>query len=371
MYQILTIAQLKQLDRYEHNAAGKTFLENVFLDHYWNWLVKKVPLWLSPNLMTLLGLVLNIFIVTVMLHFCPTGTEQAPRWAYLVCFVAYFAFQSLDGIDGKQARRTNTSSALGELLDHGCDTFSLITATISACLALQLGSFSYVIVIMYGVFEQFFSRWQNVVTGTREFGLVDHVEIEVYTMFIFLLPGLFGGHVWNVQIPLIGLQLKMLAVSVYFCFTTFACSRYLSILVSEGFKMKTRRAVLTPVLSMLPVALLTGLICRLSDNTLLMSYPGLYLLLLGNVATKVLNKQLISLLVQADVDLLDWILLWPMLMLLNLCLHNIVRETIALGTCLVLTSLDVGTTSGFIIKQMCDYLGVDFLCISKRLVKKG
>lgn len=35
-------------------------------------------------------------------------------------FIAY----TLDGIDGKQARRTGTSTPLGELFDHGLDSYS-------------------------------------------------------------------------------------------------------------------------------------------------------------------------------------------------------------------------------------------------------
>ena len=35
-----------------------------------------------------------------------------------------FLYQSLDAIDGKQARRTNSQSPLGELFDHGCDSVS-------------------------------------------------------------------------------------------------------------------------------------------------------------------------------------------------------------------------------------------------------
>lgn len=49
---------------------------------------------------------------------------QAPLWAYLLCAVGLFVYQSLDAIDGKQARRTNSSSPLGELFDHGCDSLS-------------------------------------------------------------------------------------------------------------------------------------------------------------------------------------------------------------------------------------------------------
>ena len=33
--------------------------------------------------------------------------------------IGLFIYQSLDAIDGKQARRTQTSGPLGELFDHG------------------------------------------------------------------------------------------------------------------------------------------------------------------------------------------------------------------------------------------------------------
>lgn len=49
---------------------------------------------------------------------------QAPTWAYLACAIGLFIYQSLDAIDGKQARRTNSSTPLGELFDHGCDSLS-------------------------------------------------------------------------------------------------------------------------------------------------------------------------------------------------------------------------------------------------------
>ena len=43
---------------------------------------------------------------------------------YLLTGLGIFLYQSLDAIDGKQARRTNSSSPLGELFDHGCDSVS-------------------------------------------------------------------------------------------------------------------------------------------------------------------------------------------------------------------------------------------------------
>lgn len=44
----------------------------------------------------------------------------------------------LDCLDGKHARRTNTSSPLGQLFDHGCDALSvnLLLANIACSLSI-------------------------------------------------------------------------------------------------------------------------------------------------------------------------------------------------------------------------------------------
>ena len=45
--------------------------------------------------------------------------ERAPRWVYLLNGMAGLVYLHLDCIDGKQARRTGSSSPLGQLFDHG------------------------------------------------------------------------------------------------------------------------------------------------------------------------------------------------------------------------------------------------------------
>ena len=44
---------------------------------------------------------------------------DAPRWVYAFCGLACLAYLHLDCLDGKQARRTGSSSPLGQLFDHG------------------------------------------------------------------------------------------------------------------------------------------------------------------------------------------------------------------------------------------------------------
>jgi phosphatidylglycerophosphate synthase len=50
--------------------------------------------------------------------------------------ILIFAFIVLDNLDGKQARRTKTSSALGMLFDHGCDSLSMFFL---ACCLFRFG----------------------------------------------------------------------------------------------------------------------------------------------------------------------------------------------------------------------------------------
>ena len=49
---------------------------------------------------------------------------QVSGWIPFLLAITMFIYQTLDAIDGKQARRTGTSNALGELFDHGCDSLS-------------------------------------------------------------------------------------------------------------------------------------------------------------------------------------------------------------------------------------------------------
>ena len=56
------------------------------------------------------------FLFPLLLTFFPI----AGIWKPLSSFgIGLFVYQSLDAIDGKQARRTGTSGPLGELFDHG------------------------------------------------------------------------------------------------------------------------------------------------------------------------------------------------------------------------------------------------------------
>lgn len=54
--------------------------------------------------------------------------------------VAYFLYIICDNTDGKQARRTGSSSPLGMLIDHGMDSITAVINTMLMQTMLQIGS---------------------------------------------------------------------------------------------------------------------------------------------------------------------------------------------------------------------------------------
>ncbi|KAK2994339.1 hypothetical protein RJ640_017851 [Escallonia rubra] len=53
--------------------------------------------------------------------YSPHLDSPPPRWVNFAHGLLLFLYQTFDAVDGKQARRTDSTSPLGELFDHGCD----------------------------------------------------------------------------------------------------------------------------------------------------------------------------------------------------------------------------------------------------------
>lgn len=91
-----------------------------------NRLVERIPKTIAPNTITLVGFLHTL--VPMLVFYLVAGNSlygDVPRWWSFLHAWSFFAYRMLDEMDGKQARRTGNSSALGLLFDHGCDAFSV------------------------------------------------------------------------------------------------------------------------------------------------------------------------------------------------------------------------------------------------------
>lgn len=133
----ITEEGLKALNDYKYKAGGYTWLDTM-MNYFWEFTVKLVPTWVAPNLLTFIGWLFVIASYANMLRYDYTFTKDIPSSAFYFAAACIFIYSTLDAIDGKQARRTGSSSPLGQLFDHGCDSFSITFFMLAICQALKL-----------------------------------------------------------------------------------------------------------------------------------------------------------------------------------------------------------------------------------------
>ncbi|MBE3047444.1 CDP-alcohol phosphatidyltransferase family protein [Candidatus Bathyarchaeota archaeon] len=108
-------------------------------------------------------------------------------------------YQTMDNIDGKQARRTGTSSGLGELFDHGIDSLNCTLASLLETASMGLGtSKSGVFTALCPCVPMFFSTWETYHTHTLYLGYINGpTEGLLIACAIMAMSGIYGPQIWT------------------------------------------------------------------------------------------------------------------------------------------------------------------------------
>ncbi|GLH13298.1 cholinephosphotransferase 1 isoform X7 [Gryllus bimaculatus] len=324
---LLSPGQLKRLSEHKYSFTSTSLLDSL-LQPWWNWLVSKLPLWLAPNLITVWGLIVNILTTLILVWYSPDAKEEAPRWACFACALGLFIYQSLDAIDGKQARRTGTSSPLGELFDHGCDSISTVFVALSACIAVQLGFYpSWMFFQCFCAMTLFYcAHWQTYVSGTLRFGKVDVTEAQFTIIFIHLISAVFGPSVW----------------------------------------MTKGTSVLSPIIPFSLVVVPAFIIYRKSIEHVYEEHPALYILAFGMVAAKVTNRLVVAHMTKNEMEYLDSALIGPAMLFLNQYFNFFIKEYIVLWLCLIWVTFDLLRYSCQVCVEICEHLKIQLFRIPVR-----
>lgn len=130
-------------------------------------------------------------------------TQLLPRWTYLAMAIGVFAFQTLDAMDGKQARRTNSSTPLGQLFDHGLDgiSWSVNGLNIVSLLSLGLTLNSAIAMFQFWV-PLYITTLLEYHTGVFEYniGNIDGTTGLLILIGFDLAPAIFGVTFYNWQL---------------------------------------------------------------------------------------------------------------------------------------------------------------------------
>ncbi|KAM7006070.1 choline/ethanolaminephosphotransferase 1 isoform 1-T2 [Tautogolabrus adspersus] len=338
--------QLKRLEEHRYSSAGRSLLEPL-MQRYWEWLVGRVPSWIAPNLITIIGLATNVFTTLVLIYYCPTATEQAPLWAYLLCAVGLFIYQSLDAIDGKQARRTNSSSPLGELFDHGCDSLSTVFVVLGTSIAVQMGTNPdwMFFCCFAGMFMFYCAHWQTYVSGTLRFGIFDITEVQICLAGLQMLTASVGPSLWNMMIPILNVQMKMVPAICTFLGAIFSCTNYFRVIFTGGVGKNgstiAGTSVLSPVLHIGSVIILAMMIYKKSAVQLFEKHPCLYILAFGFVSAKITNKLVVAHMTKSEMHLHDLAFLGPGLLFLDQYFNSFIDEYLVLWIALIISFFDL------------------------------
>lgn len=108
-------------------------------------------------------------------------------------------YQTMDNVDGKQARRTGTSSGLGELFDHGIDSLNCTLASLLETAAMGLGTtHAGVFTALCPCLPMFFSTWETYHTHTLYLGYVNGpTEGLLVACAVMALSGVYGPEIWT------------------------------------------------------------------------------------------------------------------------------------------------------------------------------
>ncbi|KAK9831091.1 hypothetical protein WJX74_003232 [Apatococcus lobatus] len=195
----LSTRALKGLQQYQYKSGGYTIFDQ-WHQPFWNGITNLLPTWLAPNLITLIGITGLIVAFLVTATMVPEIQGQAPVWVYLMNAAAVFSYMHLDCIDGKQARRTGSSSPLGQLFDHGCDALSVHYLLACVATSLSLGSGWQSVMGMLSIMGPWLlAHWEEYHTGTMTYGTSTWglTEANYLVITLHLWTAFFGVGFWT------------------------------------------------------------------------------------------------------------------------------------------------------------------------------
>jgi len=153
---------------------------------------------MAPNVVTLIGLVFSLIALITVVIFNNKLDRNGPAWVPLVHALCIFIYQTLDNMDGKQARKTKTSSPLGLLFDHGCDAVNAVMNVIAINAIFGAGwNMKIFFMIWFGLIAFFFQTWEEYYTGEMILPIMNGpTEGLLLICFCDLLSYVYGYDWW-------------------------------------------------------------------------------------------------------------------------------------------------------------------------------
>lgn len=368
---VLNEKQLKRLKEHSYSSCGNTILDP-YMQVWWEWVVQRLPYWLAPNCMTLAGLLIVIATAIIFIIYSPDAKQDIPPWLLVMGALSIFIYQTLDACDGKQARRTQTQSQLGELFDHGCDSLSTIFIALLVAVTLKLGSSPTTLFFqcVFAICLFYTAHWQTYVSGTLRFGKFDVTEIQFSIMFMLIITALMGSSIWSYVMPVVNLKLSSLPIIGSVIGGIVALSDNLPIILTGGVGRNgssvAGTSVLSPSIPFVLFVIQAVMIWKKSPSLLYENNSCLYLLFIGIIATKITIRLIVCHMSKSEIGYLDSSMLGLLGLILNQYFDCYFDESKVLFAAFLYATYDLIHYTSALCREISAYLNIYIFSTSKK-----
>ncbi|PWY79466.1 Choline/ethanolaminephosphotransferase [Aspergillus sclerotioniger CBS 115572] len=193
--------QLPKLREYRYAGIDLSLVSRYVLKPFYNdFVIKFFPMSMAPNAITLTGFFFVVVNFFTILWYNPTLDQDCPSWVYASCAIGLFLYQTFDGVDGIQARRTKQSGPLGELFDHSVDACNTALGVLIFAAAMNLGQSWATLLTLFGSTMTFYVQtWDEYYTQVLTLGVISGPVEGVLTLCVVFGFTAFigGGSFWH------------------------------------------------------------------------------------------------------------------------------------------------------------------------------
>jgi phosphatidylglycerophosphate synthase len=186
---------------YVYRSENKSIVDKYLLCHWWPIAIRAFPPSVPANLISMLGN-LGTWIAFLILSGVLLGPMddfgRRNPWIFGIVALLLFFYQTLDALDGIQARRTDQAGPLGEFVDHWFDSFNVFLLPLGVIVAFpSLPPTASLFTILVFVASDWISLREVVVRDTLVFEALSTEEGQFIEQLFFLSTWVLGYGFWE------------------------------------------------------------------------------------------------------------------------------------------------------------------------------
>uniref|UniRef100_A0A8C0VF99 Selenoprotein I n=1 Tax=Cyanistes caeruleus TaxID=156563 RepID=A0A8C0VF99_CYACU len=243
--------------------------------------------------------------------------QHVPNGVWIVVGLLNFMAYTLDGVDGKQARRTNSSTPLGELFDHGLDSWACVYFVVTVYSTFGRGSTGVSVFVLYlllwvVLFSFILSHWEKYNTGILFLPWGYDVS-QVTISIVYIVTAFVGVEAWYAPFLFNFLYRDLFTAMIIACALTvtlpMSLYNFYKAYKNNTLKHHSVYEILLPLVSPVLLFLLCTTWIFLSPTDILEVQPRLFYFMVGTAFANISCQLIVCQMSSTRCQPLNWMLL--------------------------------------------------------------